>query len=119
MSFSRSRWLRRWATALSSLAAVVGSSAIRVCRAARVSTAQRTSVLAVQVAERASPSISDISPMRWPGPSTLTVSGSVRLTVTASTVISPSITSAMKPSSPPLWPWRMMASPSAQRRSSM
>ena len=41
--------------------------------------ASETSVLAVQVAERASPSTRAISPIRLPGPSTLSVTGPVRL----------------------------------------
>ena len=52
---------------------------------------------AVQEAERGSLPSKPISPTRLPGPSTLTVAGSVRLTVMLSTTTSPSSSKTMKP----------------------
>ena len=52
-------------------------------------------VLAVQEAERAPPSTRAISPIRLPGPSTVTVTGLTRRAISVSTVISPSSTSTM------------------------
>ena len=84
-------------TAIISLAATCGLSIMSCSSASRVRMAQRTSVLAVQEAERGSPSSRPISPSRLPSPSTVTVIGSTRLTTMFSTVTSPSSTSSMKP----------------------
>ena len=74
--------------------------------------------MAVHEAERGAPSSRPISPIRLPGPSTVTVIGWVRLTTMLSTVTSPSSTSSMKPVSL-VSRSRMKVVPSAMRRGRM
>ena len=86
---------------------MAGSLRVSDSRASLLSAAHRTNVAAVHVADRAAPSNNDISPTRLPGPRTTSVSGVIRLTMTVSTVTSPSMINSMYPVSSRSPSWKM------------